>query len=95
MTIEVSNNDLDFSEMHERMQWYVDEGIIPFANSLVLKGDMAESGSPSAGCSFSPKPRPKVVPGIFNNGWLEEPGTGAVGKITYASRLTRACATFC
>ncbi len=39
MTINVNNNKLDFSPMHERMQWYVDEKIIPFANTLVMQGD--------------------------------------------------------
>ena len=39
MPIKTVASDLDFSEMHERIQHYVDEGIIPFANSLVLKGN--------------------------------------------------------
>ncbi len=38
MTIEVKETDLDFSEIHERMQWYVDEEIIPCCNTLVLQG---------------------------------------------------------
>lgn len=38
-TIEVQDSDLDFSELHDRMQWYVDEGVIPFANTVVLRGD--------------------------------------------------------
>ena len=38
MTIETKSTDLDFTPLHERLQSYVDEGVIPFANSLVLKG---------------------------------------------------------
>jgi len=38
MTIEVKETDLDFSEIHERMQWYVDQKIIPCCNTLVLQG---------------------------------------------------------
>ena len=38
MEIEVKKTDLDFSEIHERMQWYVDEEIIPCCNTLVLQG---------------------------------------------------------
>ena len=29
----------DFTELHERMDWYVNEGVIPFVSTLVLKGD--------------------------------------------------------
>ncbi len=39
MTIAVKQTSLDFSELHARMKWYVDEGIIPYVNSLVLQGD--------------------------------------------------------
>ena len=55
MTIEVTPTKLDFSPMHERIQSYVDEGVIPFANTLVLQSDQvvdlhfyqgAESASP-------------------------------------------------
>ncbi len=38
MTIEVAQNSIDFSELHERMQWYVDEGILPCISTLVLDG---------------------------------------------------------
>ncbi len=31
--------NLDFTELHERMDWYVNEGVIPFVSTLVLKGD--------------------------------------------------------
>lgn len=37
--IDETPTKLDFSPMHERVQFYVDEGIIPFANTLVLQGD--------------------------------------------------------
>lgn len=30
--------DLDFSSLHERMQWYIDEQIIPYCTSVVIKG---------------------------------------------------------
>ena len=36
--IEVKDTNLDFSELHERMQWYVDEEIIPSCNTLILQG---------------------------------------------------------
>ncbi len=36
--IEVTKNNIDFSKLHERIQWYVDENIIPFANTLVMRG---------------------------------------------------------
>jgi hypothetical protein len=39
MSIDVTESDLDFSELHKSIQRYVDEGIIPFANSVVLQGD--------------------------------------------------------
>ncbi|NJN51150.1 MAG: beta-lactamase family protein [Gammaproteobacteria bacterium] len=39
MKIDVSKNGLDFSPLHKRIQWYVDENIIPFANTLVMQGD--------------------------------------------------------
>ncbi len=38
MTIEVKQTDLDFSELHECIQGYVDKKIIPFANTVVLQG---------------------------------------------------------
>ena len=38
MPIQVSNSGLDFSELHQRMQWYVDQEIIPCCNTLVLRG---------------------------------------------------------
>ena len=43
MSIEVKKTDLDFSEIHERMQWYVDQEIIPCCNTLVLQGTDAVS----------------------------------------------------
>lgn len=39
MAIEVIPTNLDFTELHERMQSYVDDKVIPFANSMVMKGD--------------------------------------------------------
>jgi CubicO group peptidase (beta-lactamase class C family) len=39
VTITVKKTELDFTELHERMQWYVDQKIIPFANTLVMQGD--------------------------------------------------------
>jgi CubicO group peptidase (beta-lactamase class C family) len=36
--IEVTRNTLDFSELHQRMQWYVDENILPCASTLVIRG---------------------------------------------------------
>ncbi len=36
--IEIKPTDLDFSPLHERMQWYIDENIIPFCTSLVMQG---------------------------------------------------------
>ena len=38
MTTKV-NKKLDFTELHERMDWYVNEGVIPFVSTLVLEGD--------------------------------------------------------
>ncbi|MEO2183275.1 MAG: serine hydrolase domain-containing protein [bacterium] len=59
MPIEIVDNNLDFSPLHDRIRWYVDEGIIPFANTLVMQGDQVvdlhyydglnkEDGSPLA-----------------------------------------------
>jgi len=39
VSIGTKNNDLDFSELHKCIGRYVDKGIIPFANSVVLQGD--------------------------------------------------------
>ncbi len=39
MAIEVKETQLDFSEMHARLNWYVDEKYIPFVASAVLQGD--------------------------------------------------------
>ena len=39
MSIGTKNSGLDFSELHKCIGRYVDEGIIPFANSVVLQGD--------------------------------------------------------
>lgn len=36
--IETIDTDVDFSALHERMQWYVDEGILSCANTLVMRG---------------------------------------------------------
>ena len=36
--IKVTDNSLDFSELHQRMQWYVDEDILPCASTLVMSG---------------------------------------------------------
>lgn len=36
--IKVTSNTLDFSELHQRMQWYVDENILPCASTLVMRG---------------------------------------------------------
>ncbi|HIG40100.1 MAG: serine hydrolase domain-containing protein [bacterium] len=38
MAIEVTETGLDFTELHERMQWYVDEEIIPCCNTLIMQG---------------------------------------------------------
>ncbi len=37
-SVEVVPSDLDFSPLHERLQFYVDEGILSCANSLVMRG---------------------------------------------------------
>ena len=29
---------IDFSPLHERLQWYVDEGILSCVNSLIMRG---------------------------------------------------------
>jgi len=39
VSIKIKNTDLDFSELHNCIEQYVREGIIPFANSVVLRGD--------------------------------------------------------
>ena len=36
--IKAKPNDLDFSALHTRMQWYVDKDILPFCNTLVMQG---------------------------------------------------------
>ena len=36
MAIELKSNDLDFSPLHAAVQQYVDSGVIPFANSVVM-----------------------------------------------------------
>ena len=38
MSIVVKETNLDFSEIHDRMQWYVDEEILPCCNTLILQG---------------------------------------------------------
>ena len=38
MAIEVKANGLDFSPLHAAVQQFVDSGIIPYANSLVMQG---------------------------------------------------------
>ena len=38
MAIEVIDKGLDFSELHTRMQWYVDEEIIPCCSTLIMQG---------------------------------------------------------
>ena len=41
--VETISSDLDFSQLHERMQWYVDEGILPNVSTLVLRdGDVLD-----------------------------------------------------
>jgi CubicO group peptidase (beta-lactamase class C family) len=37
-TIEVVATDIDFSSLHERMQWYVDENILSCCNTLIMRG---------------------------------------------------------
>jgi CubicO group peptidase (beta-lactamase class C family) len=39
LVINVKKTELDFSELHERMQWYVDGKSIPFVATAVLQGD--------------------------------------------------------
>lgn len=39
MTIQTKATDLDFSELHQQIQGYVDQNIIPFASTLVMQGD--------------------------------------------------------
>ncbi len=36
--IETVPHDIDFSPLHERMAWYVDQGILSCVNSLVMRG---------------------------------------------------------
>ena len=59
MAIELKSNDLDFSPLHAAVQQYVDSGVIPFANSVVMQGTdvvdlyfygdtLLESGKPLA-----------------------------------------------
>jgi CubicO group peptidase (beta-lactamase class C family) len=36
--IHVVPNDLDFSALHERMQWYVDQEILSCCNTLIMRG---------------------------------------------------------
>ncbi len=36
--IEVVDNDLDFGPIHRRMQWYVDQEILPCCNTLTMRG---------------------------------------------------------
>ena len=38
MAIELKTSDLDFSPLHAVLQQYVDSGVIPFANSVVMQG---------------------------------------------------------
>ena len=38
MTIQVVENGLDYSEMHERMQFYIDSNILSCCSTLVMKG---------------------------------------------------------
>jgi CubicO group peptidase (beta-lactamase class C family) len=38
ITIEISRSGIDFSPLHERMQWYIDEGILSCCNTLVMRG---------------------------------------------------------
>ncbi|MDC0214795.1 beta-lactamase family protein [Gammaproteobacteria bacterium] len=39
MTIQVVENGLDYSEMHERMQFYIDSNILSCCSTLVMKGN--------------------------------------------------------
>ena len=36
--LDIKPTRLDLSEMHARMQWYVDEEMIPFCTTLVMEG---------------------------------------------------------
>ena len=36
--MECIDNNIDFSPLHQRMQWYVDENILPAVFSLVMRG---------------------------------------------------------
>ncbi len=36
--IEIAPSGVDFRPLHERMQWYVDQGILPCCSTLVMKG---------------------------------------------------------
>ncbi|PCI32500.1 MAG: penicillin-binding protein [Alphaproteobacteria bacterium] len=38
MTLDVLSNNIDFSPLHDRMQWYVDQEILPFCSTLVMRG---------------------------------------------------------
>ena len=38
MTIEIRNTDLDYSDMHERMQFYIDNNILSCCSTLVMRG---------------------------------------------------------
>ena len=38
INIEVVEGDIDFSPLHERMQWYVDENILSCCNTLIMRG---------------------------------------------------------
>ena len=38
MTIEITNTDLDYSDMHERMQFYIDNNILSCCSTLVMRG---------------------------------------------------------
>jgi len=36
--IQTVSSSMDFSTLHSRMQWYVDQGILPCVNTLVMRG---------------------------------------------------------
>jgi CubicO group peptidase (beta-lactamase class C family) len=36
--MEIKRSSLDFSALHERMQWYIDQGILSCINTLVMQG---------------------------------------------------------
>ena len=38
MTIEIRNTDLDYSDLHERMQFYIDNNILSCCSTLVMRG---------------------------------------------------------